>query len=253
MNIPITVQPRRAQIIVHTVVQELFQLLSNPAVCNDNTMDWPGGFPGAPLPAKKFGHVYDEVSSGKAWRNTHASLNIKDHKEVMIGILGACDKAVTDKFGKLALEPFMFTLANILRAFRNHVAAWRIAGYLINQTLAQYKDSDDKLQDYHDALQEVIRAFRDLEAGRGIAWIFFHKGKAYPVILQFVLLCIIGDTIGHDKLCCRMESRTLGTACMCRHCDIPTMETDNAEYRFSYRILPKMAYCRHRPQAAECD
>jgi Plavaka transposase len=233
-EIPREIPPRIGVVIVHCVVQEIFQLLSNSAICNDETMDFPGGYPGAPLPERTNTHVYDEVTSGDMWYEAHKTMNVKPNKEVLIGIMGACDKAIIDKLGKLALEPFMFTLANIFRAFRNNMMAWRIAGYLINQTLAQYKGSANKLQDYHEALEGVITAFKILEAGQGIAWVFHYKGQSYPVILRFLLLCIIGDTVGHDKLCCRYESRSLQSACICRYCNVPTAQADNAEFKWKY-------------------
>jgi hypothetical protein len=40
----------------------------------------------------------------------------------------------------------------------------------------------------------------------------------------------LGDTKGHDKLCGRYNSRALQVKRVCRHCDIPTMDCDNAFY-----------------------
>ena len=230
--VPPAVQDRVATVIMHEVVQELFQLLNNPNICNDETMYFPGGYPGAPLPPQ--GGTINEIWTADAYYEAHNELNIQANKHVLITFLGACDKAVTDKHGKLALEPFLFTLGNFYRQYRKQSWFWRIAGYLINQSLSQYKNSANKLKDYHETLEEIMTAFKDLEAGQGMAWVFQHKGKTYPVVLRFCLLLIIGDTVGHDKLCCRFESRSLKSRRMCRYCDILTEEVDNPEASWKY-------------------
>jgi hypothetical protein len=41
---------------------------------------------------------------------------------------------------------------------------------------------------------------------------------------------IIGNTDGYDKLWGRYNGRALQVKRICRHCDIPTMDYDNASY-----------------------
>ena len=67
-----------------------------------------------------------------------------------------------------------------------------------------------------------------LMEGDGFPFSFTYQGKKYDVILKFTILVILGDTEGHDRLCARYNSRGLGVACLCQHCDIPTSEIDNA-------------------------
>ena len=59
----------------------------------------------------------------------------------------------------------------------------------------------------------------------------FHKlpwsGKTHEVIMKFAVAFVVGDTEQHDKFCCRYQSRSMGTACVCRHCDCPTADLVN--------------------------
>ena len=69
---------------------------------------------------------------------------------------------------------------------------------------------------------------------------FMYWGKKYDVILKFSILVILGDTEGHDRLCARYKSRGLGVACLCRHCDIPTSEIDNAFYDAEHHTVQQV-------------
>jgi hypothetical protein len=61
-----------------------------------------------------------------------------------------------------------------------------------------------------------------------------YRGKRYDVNLKVFLMFIIGDTKGHDKLCGRYSSRALQVKRACHHCDIPTMDCDNAFYQWRH-------------------
>jgi hypothetical protein len=59
---------------------------------------------------------------------------------------------------------------------------------------------------------------------------FTYCGKQYDANLKVFLMFIIDDTEGHDKLCGRYNSQALPVKRVCHHCDIPTMDCDNAFY-----------------------
>ena len=136
--------------------------------------------------------------------------------------------------------------------------AWKIAGYMVNQSFEEYKHSPDKLSDYHDILEHILLPFALLEQGQqpdgspggagcqgpGLAWVFNYNDQDYPCLLRFAVLFCIGDTPGHDQWICRMQSRQVGKVnCICRYCDTPLMLCDDPYYEFEYTyqgIIQKM-------------
>ena len=53
------------------------------------------------------------------------------------------------------------------------------------------------------------------------------NGKMHEVKMKFAVAFVIGDTEQHDKFCCRYQSRSMGTICICRHCNCPTKDLVN--------------------------
>jgi hypothetical protein len=83
---------------------------------------------------------------------------------------------------------------------------------------------------YHEILDAMLASVVKLQSKGGVPFSFTYRGKHYDVNLKVFLMFIIGDTEGHDKLCGRYNSRALQVKRVCRHCDIPTMDCDNAFY-----------------------
>jgi hypothetical protein len=83
---------------------------------------------------------------------------------------------------------------------------------------------------YHEILDAMLASVVKLQSKGGVPFSFTYRGKRYDVNLKVYLMFIIGDTEGHDKLCGRYNSRALQVKQVCRHCDIPTMDCDNAFY-----------------------
>jgi hypothetical protein len=81
---------------------------------------------------------------------------------------------------------------------------------------------------YHEILDAMLASVVKLQIKGGVPFSFTYRGKHYDVNLKVFLMFIIGDTEGHDKLCGRYNSRVLQVKRVCRHCDIPTMDCDNA-------------------------
>jgi hypothetical protein len=117
---------------------------------------------------------------------------------------------------------------------RNKAEAWQPLGYIPNLYLLSKNknmlrmNSGTKLQMYHDILDAMLESVVELQSKGGVS--FAYHGKQYNVNLKVFLMVVIGDTEGHDKSCGRYSSHTLQVKRVCRHCDITTMECDNAFY-----------------------
>ena len=126
---------------------------------------------------------------------------------------------------------------------RNKPEVWRPLGYMPNLYLLSRQenqhrlDSKEKLRLYHEILEEILESLMLLQERGGLPFEFDYQGQHYKVNLKIFLLVVIGDTEGHDKFCARYNNRSLGTMRLCRHCDTPTLETDNVDYPWTH-ILP---------------
>ena len=106
-------------------------------------------------------------------------------------------------------------------------------GYILNQSLAHLANNPNKLQDYHTILAKILEPLQELQR-TGLAWVFEWEGKKYPCILRPYIPWIIGDTAGHDRCCCRMESRSKHVQCICRYCNTRTADCDNPDIAYRY-------------------
>merc|ERR1711884_232694 len=53
------------------------------------------------------------------------------------------------------------------------------------------------------------------------------NGRIHEVSMKFAVAFVIGDTEQHDKFCCQHQSRSMGTAFVCRHCNCQTADLVN--------------------------
>jgi hypothetical protein len=93
---------------------------------------------------------------------------------------------------------------------------------------------DPKLQKYHEILDAMLGSVVRLQSKGGVPFSFTYHGKQYDMNLRVFLMFIIGDTKGHDKLCGHYNSQALQMKQVCRHCDIPTIDCDNAFYPWQH-------------------
>jgi hypothetical protein len=98
-------------------------------------------------------------------------------------------------------------------------------------------NSVTKLRMYHEILDAILEPVVQLQNKGGIPFSFTYKEKEYNVNLKVFLMVITGDTKGHDKLCGWCNSLALQVHHVCHHCDIPTIECDNAFYPWRH-VLP---------------
>lgn len=154
--------------------------------------------------------------------------------EILVPICLFIDGTVLSLSGSLSLEPVMMSLMIHNRDTRKNPNAWVPLGYIHDPTSLpgkKFGKAEEKYNDYHSMLSIVLSDLMELvsDTNTGLIWHFNNvpgiKGRVTKKLI-FRLAFIIGDTKGHDILCCRMGSHNL-TPGLCRDCDMLTEFADN--------------------------
>ena len=137
-----------------------------------------------------------------------------DPNDILVPIIPFIDGTPIDPYGRNKLEVVMFTLGLFKQKVRHQTNAWHIAGYIpdpCNENNGQHDFYDlsiknqkiAKRKDYHEMLQYIFKDFIALEQSNGIIIeLPNHDGtRMIRYRFKFVILFIIGDAVGHDKLC----------------------------------------------------
>jgi hypothetical protein len=131
------------------------------------------------------------------------------------------------------LEQIRFTLGIFNRETRNNPNAWRTIGYIADQAYIKTKNTFEKNQDYHHMIAVILEDFKLLQQ-QLIEWDFkLENNETKTYFLKLLVLFIMGDTDGHDKLAGRYTSRN-GIQKPCRCCNISFDNTDDPEVPFIY-------------------
>ena len=110
-----------------------------------------------------------------------------------------------------------FTLGIFKKEVRNLLFAWRPLGYITNQSkIASNKMVVRKSKDYHFMVATILHSLVAAQKSGGILWRSPYKGTTHEVVLKVPVLCVLGDTEGHDKLCGRFNNWTYKVKCLCR-------------------------------------
>jgi hypothetical protein len=176
-----------------------------------------------------------DVDTGQVFCSAHGHLCTRPYY-VLCPLIMYLDRICMDQHGRCSLEPGYVTLGIWNVATRNKAEARQPLGYILNIYLLSKNENKfrmnslKKLRMYHEILDAMLASVVRLQRNGGVPFSFTYRGKRYDVNLKVFLMFIIGDTEGHAKLCGRYNSRALQVKRVCRHCDIPTMDCDNAFY-----------------------
>ena len=74
--------------------------------------------------------------------------------------------------------------------------------YLLSMHKNEYGlNSVEKLNPYHENLDGILESTMQVNDQGGIPFEFSYCVKQYNVMFKLFMMCVIGDTKGHDKLC----------------------------------------------------
>lgn len=226
---------KEIDVIIHDFNHCLYSLLNDELLMDPQNLLIDLNFdlkqPSSNLQRKQ---IINDIDSGTVYKmacKTHIDTN---NKEILCPIIFFIDKTHTDVQGRLCLEQIRFTLGIFNRKTRNNPNAWRTLGYISDQSYIKNKTSFEKNQDYHHMISIILKDFKTAQS-KLIEWDFIQKDELeiVTVFFRLLVLFIIGDTDGQDKLAGRYTSRN-GIQKPCRYCNISFENTDDPEMDFIY-------------------
>ena len=226
------------------LIGSLFSLLTDPELMKeDNINIYNEEFTN---PNKNQTKEYKEIYHSKSFKIAHEKYCVKPN-DVLIPIIPFIDGTPIDPYGRNNLEVVMFTLGIFNQQTRNKPSAWRVSGYIPNPSnsdsgehlqhdLSHHKKTLSKRIDYHHMLSYILEDFVKLEQSDGILFDFPNENKTQMITyrLKFVILFIIGDAVGNDKLCDRFASYGKSVKRLCRDCDCPSDKLNNYKHQCKF-------------------
>ena len=187
-----------------------------------------------------------DIHNGSAFLNAYKKY-CSEPNDILVPIIPFIDGTPIDPYGRNKLEVVMFTLGLFKQNIRHKTSAWHIAGYIpdpCNENSGQHDFNDlsqkqqkiAKRKDYHQMLQYILNDFVALEQSDGIKMELpnYDGTKLITYRFKFCIMFIIGDAVGHDKLCDRFASYGKHVTRLCRDCDCPNTELNNHEFNCNY-------------------
>jgi hypothetical protein len=224
---------RSYPVVLHDAEVMVQSLLKSSLMVEENILFPDTDNPLAPPPLMV--ETIADVDTGQVFRSAHGHL-CTGPNDVLCPLIMYLDRICIDQHSRCSLEPGYATVGIWNVATRNKAEAWRPLGYIPNLYLLSKNENKfrmnslKKLRMYHEILDAMLASVVKLQRKGGVPFSFTYLGKQYDANLKVFLMFIIGDTEGHDKLCGRYNSRALQVKRVCCHCDIPTMDCDNAFY-----------------------
>ena len=219
----------KVKITVHDFLQCLCSLLTDPELMKEENLlifeDENGRPFGSPPSVRGSDFILTDIHHGSVMKSGH-KVHVKVHgRDLLVPIILCIDKTHVDSQGRLTLEPVSFTLGIFKKEVRRNPMAWHCLGCVFNQrNIVKKLSSLEKAQDYHFALGKILGSLAAVQKTEGISWTLPFGGCLHDVVLKVPILCVIGDTEGHDKLCGHCLNRTKSN-CLCRCCNTPRDNT----------------------------
>ncbi len=223
---------RLVKVVVHDFIEQLYSLLSDKDLMRPENLIF--GHEDSPFQAppsrRTNNYTISDIDDGTLYRKAYRQFVQAPGRDVVCPIILFIDKTHIDEKGNLTLEPVTFSLGILTKEARTLPHAWRPLGYMNNQKQMKGEKMTplNRATDYHYVLSHILRSFSKAQKKEGIAWDLSFKGKLHPCVFKIPVLCVMGDSEGHNKLCGHFTSSTKVKS-LCRSCDCPAEETGKAE------------------------
>ena len=182
---------------------------------------------------------YSELNTGSWWKKTEESLHRRllqfrvrqPNNHFLCPVILFIDKTHCDRNGRLNAEPILCSIGNILLDKRKKPSSWFFLGLLPMQHRSSTERAAARrgrglrsiyVEQYHSCLQICLQELMDLqerERTDGIGSRVFVHGLG-NVHLHFEICFIVGDTEGHDSLCCHFAGYSSRVSRPIRTCDV---------------------------------
>ena len=226
-NVPVDV-------FVRPFEKALDSLLSNPKLMQECNLSLPNVRDPFSFEHDPAVTVISELHHGSWWKDSWTMANIDPSKnELLVPVIFYMDLISLDTHGRLSLTPLNMTLGIFNTTTRHSSEAWETiyfhpdSSYM--KTFAKSKvEGVHGVENLHRGLDAAFESFRQQCGKKTVFRKLPWNGSIHEVSMKFAVAFVIGDTEQHDKFCCRYQSRSMGTAFVCRHCNCPTMELINS-------------------------
>ena len=165
----------------------------------------------------------------------------KKQNDVLFPLIMYSDEINVDTYSKLKLDPLSISFGRLPLHIRNQSKAWRYLGFI---TSLKASETDQKMtaklkqEIYHKCLFQMVKKLQEIQKEGGIPFkLKMKNGNYHNVNLILYLQFIIGDTKGHDNLCCRMGSYSLGMEQLIRDCNVKPDESDEVFHICKFRTI----------------
>ena len=178
------------------------------------------------------------INSWKHIQSNHFTKN-NDNNVLPCPLIYFIDGLTIDKFGKKSLEAVLCCFGLFKREIRNRESSWFVQGFVEDQNsflsghvqgfledqgsncVEEKYPSFEKLQDYHDMLQNIFSELKYIHDNGGIYCSLNIPGfESKDVYLVPFIQFVIGDCKGNDALCGRKASHSLQMNCLSRDCNV---------------------------------
>ena len=212
----------------------LDSLLSNPKLMCECNLSLPNKSDPFSFEHDPAVTVVSELHHGSWWKDSWTFLNIDpSKKELLVPVIFYMDLISLDTHGRLSLTPLNMTLGIFNTATRHSNEAWETiyfhpdSSYM--RTFAGSKvEGVHGVENLHRGLDAAFASFRQQCKKKTVFRKLPWNGRIHDVSMKFAVAFVIGDTEQHDKFCCRCQSRSMGTAFVCRHCNCQTADLVNS-------------------------
>ena len=138
------------------------------------------------------------------------------------------DSTPVDMYGKVNVEPIMFTGGWFKREVCTKAQSWRPLGFVADikvKSSAQNATGKFATKDYHAVLKVILQNVAAVHSAGGFHHTLCLNGRYFDVKVKCPIAVIIGDAKGNNSLCAHFNSSR--SKQLCRECDTMFDETDN--------------------------
>ena len=211
---------RPATVVKFDFLEQMYSLLCDDDLMQDDNLLFRDNSPLNPPPETILPNQHlQDINDGQLFKMAHKNHVVDPSQDVLCPIILFIDKTHCDTHARLTLEPVSFTLGIFNKSTRRRSISWRSLGYVVNFRGYNHQDAVEKSTDYHHLLSIMIQSLKDAQSKNGIAWRLPYRGKIFNVVFKIPVLHILGDTLGHDDLCCHLTNGHVNY--LCRYCDCP--------------------------------
>jgi hypothetical protein len=194
-----------------------------------------------------------DTNHGSLYRQSYDKV-IDGPNQFLVMLMFFSDKTHTDRHGRLTLEPLIFCPASLFNLKARQNPMFRsILGYLPSSSNYQYLSAQDKMDDYHFALEIMLEELKTLQhSGKPLVLdLVYYKTLPDGTVVEVVqpevhfffrILTVNGDSEGQNKQSGKIGATGKNVKIrQCRICDVSFDNLDDPEVKGKQVVGPRIA------------